>query len=411
MKTGIIIPIYNLWEKLTVPCLKSLKQFTGLSDVIIIICDNASDDISADKAISFGNDLFGKNFYYHRNADNLGFATACNQGAEIAKDLGCEFLFFLNNDTLVTNNWLEPLKKALNDTAVGMVGPLLLYPDSTVQHCGVVYTLNGHLKHIYQHFQRFHPVIDRNKRYNAITGAAFLTRTALFFEVGKFCEEFINGFEDVDLCYRYINKGYACEVVNSSVIYHLESKSPGRLNEERLKHNQQVFVSRNPCIKPDAHLIYEKDGYLPSLTKEYLFYVSLPLDKRQELYLAIMSDYSDKHCYSVLQAEPYWQDGYFALVDSLMRQAFYAEAKSCCSLAFKFGFCFDELYDKFLFCAKKTVSSAEYRKVSAVIENKRNERQELSQGNQLRLKVLVDEEWRRKLFLTRKNPVYLGYVN
>lgn len=156
MKTGIIIPIYNLWKQLTVPCLQSIKKYTDSEDIKIVICDNASQDISADTVISYGLQLFENNFHYHRNSENLGFAVACNQGAEIAKNLSCEFLLFLNNDTLVTENWFIPLFKALDNETLGLVGPLLLYPDNTVQHCGVVYTLNGYLKHIYQHFPISH---------------------------------------------------------------------------------------------------------------------------------------------------------------------------------------------------------------------------------------------------------------
>ncbi len=408
MKAGIIIPIYNKWKELTVPCLESIKKYTELKDIIIIVCDNASADVKPDKIKTAGANLFGSKFYYHRNEQNKGFAVACNQGAEIAQQLGCEFLFFLNNDTLVTENWLEPLLQGILKEGVGMVGPLLLYPDNTVQHCGVMYTLNGHLKHIYQYFPHNHPVVGKPKKFKAITGAAFLTRTSDFFHFGKFCEEFINGFEDVDLCYRYVNNGYHCKVIPSSVIYHLESQSPGRLNEDLTVHNREVFISRNKFILPDAHKLFEADGYLPSLTKEYYFYVSLPLEKRQKLYDAMTADFSDERCYAMLQEEPYWLDGYFLLFDSLYNKKLYGEAQNCCETAFKFGFIFDKLNERYLHSVKKTQTDAEYRRILQHVGNMQKERDSLANPNQLRLKVLVDEEWRKKLFLTRKNPIFLG---
>lgn len=238
-----------------------------------------------------------------------------------------------------------------------------------------------------------------------------MTRTALFYEIGKFCEKFINGFEDIDLCYRYVRSGYACEVVHDSKIYHLESQSPNRLDYERIKHNRQVFVNRNPMHKPDAHIYYDQAGYLPSLTKDYYFYAALSLEKRTQMLKKITSKYSDENCYAMLREEPYWQDGYFLLADSLIRKKLFAEACDCCSAAFKFGFHFDELYEIYLTCAKKIIKTAEdYNILCAETDKKARERSQLSKANQQRLKMLVSEEWCKKMFLTRKNPVFLGNV-
>lgn len=408
MKTGIIIPIYNMWKELTEPCLESIKKHTPIADMSLIVCDNASTDINFHEINAFGKRLFGNNFYYLRNSVNLGFSAACNQGADTAKQIGCDYLFFLNNDTLVAQNWFDPLFQAIQKDSVGIAGPLLLYPDNTVQHCGVVYTVNGHLKHIYQHFPANHSVIFHTSEYRALTGAAFLTRTCDFFRLGKFCEEFKNGFEDIDLCYRYANEGLHCEVAHRSTVYHLESRSPGRLNQELVRHNQEIFVKRNKFLKPDAHVHYEQDGYVPSLTKEYYFYVSLSEDKRQKIFDQITAHYSDGICYSMLMQEPYWQDGYFLLAESLIKKKLFKEAQNCCDLAFKFGFIFDELFEKYLYCAEKSQTAEEYRHIKERIREMRDERISLSKPNQLRLKVLVDETWRKKLFLTRKNPIFLG---
>ena len=40
------------------------------------------------------------------NPTNLGFTKSCNRVAQLAKG---DYLFFLNNDTLVCRDWLEPL--------------------------------------------------------------------------------------------------------------------------------------------------------------------------------------------------------------------------------------------------------------------------------------------------------------
>jgi GT2 family glycosyltransferase len=55
------------------------------------------------------------------NARNVGFAAANNQAAADARG---ETLVFLNNDTVVTDGWLERLVGHLADPQVGLVGPV-----------------------------------------------------------------------------------------------------------------------------------------------------------------------------------------------------------------------------------------------------------------------------------------------
>lgn len=382
------------------------KKNTDLSNIYIYILDNASRDAGSFEIEKTGKSLFDTNFHYVRNAENKGFAIACNQGAELAREQDCEALLFLNNDTLVTENWLPPLLNELENPKIGLVGPLLLYPDNTVQHCGVKYDLNGNLNHIYQKFPVSHSVIGKQRIFNAITAAALLTRTQNFFELGKFCEEYKNGFEDVDLCFSYGKHGYLCKVVHESIVYHYESKTPGRLNLEQREHNRAVFIERNKFMKPDAHIYFENDGYLPALTKDYYFYVRLAEEIRMKYRQKVQRNYSDKLCYAMLMQEPYWHEGYFILFESLYKQRLYKEALHCCRTAFGFGYCFEELFDRFLECRKKIDSEGGFKEYLAKHEKNKKDRAESLKGNQLRLRVLVDEEWRRKLFLTRKLPVF-----
>src|SRR5204862_225629 len=65
-----------------------------------------------------------------------------------------ELVVFLNNDTEVqTPEWLEAMVSLAERDGVGAVGPLLLYPDGTVQHAGVVLGLRGTADHIMRGFR------------------------------------------------------------------------------------------------------------------------------------------------------------------------------------------------------------------------------------------------------------------
>jgi GT2 family glycosyltransferase len=65
---------------------------------------------------------------YLRNEKNSGFIFSCNRGAAPARG---KYLFFLNNDTIVTPGWLTALLATfVEDPQAGIVGSKLVYPWS-----------------------------------------------------------------------------------------------------------------------------------------------------------------------------------------------------------------------------------------------------------------------------------------
>ena len=136
-----------------------------------------------------------------RNAENLGFGVACNQGASEARS---DYLLFLNNDTIALPRWLEPLINAVEgDAAVAMVGSRLLYADGTLQHAGVVMSrLFRTPYHIYRGVEGDHPAVNYAREFRAITGACMLVRRSIFETLGGFDTGFRNGYEDIDLCLK-----------------------------------------------------------------------------------------------------------------------------------------------------------------------------------------------------------------
>ena len=72
-----------------------------------------------------------KNIRVITNSDNLGFVEACNKGSMVAHG---EYIFFLNNDTVVTKGWLNAMLSIFNKhEKVGAVGAKLIYPDGKLQ--------------------------------------------------------------------------------------------------------------------------------------------------------------------------------------------------------------------------------------------------------------------------------------
>lgn len=234
---SIIIPVFNKLEY-TKRCIQNLYSVTDPNLFELIVVDNASTDGTKEYLEELSKQV--DNLRFIRNRENLGFAKACNQGAKIAKG---KYFVFLNNDTIPLEGWLEEMIRVIEEEEnVGVVGSKLLFPDGTIQHAGVEvtdYPLPISPFHIYYRWPSESKEANIKREYPAVTGACMLTPKQLFDELGGFDEGFINGYEDVDYCFRVKEKGYRIIYNPKSVLYHYESVTEGRFkavkeNEERL---------------------------------------------------------------------------------------------------------------------------------------------------------------------------------
>ncbi|CAK7013356.1 MAG: hypothetical protein DELT_02153 [Desulfovibrio sp.] len=309
---SIIIPVFNKWE-LTRNCLASLCEHGSGPSFEVIVVDNGSTDATATELASFGESLFGEQFRAIVLPENKNFGPACNLGAKTAK---APVLFFLNNDTLVTSGWAEPLLTALHENdAVGAVGPLLLYPDNTVQHVGVAFGAVGPL-HLYQNFPEAHPVIAKARDLQSITGAAFMIQTDFFHACGSFCEEYKNGFEDLDLCVQIRKNGKKLRCVPQSRVYHLESQTPKRKANDT--ENSRLFTQRcKQDVYIDLHYHALRDGFDVFITD--LFTIGVRLKNGQETALTAQAKtFGDATTWAKLVREnPFWVRGREVLAQSL----------------------------------------------------------------------------------------------
>jgi|GEM_PF-1327582 len=254
VQTSIIIPVFNNLDY-TRACLESIHRQTSDRDAWeIIVVDNGSTDGTA--AFLAAEAAAGR-LRLLTNRDNLGFAPACNQGARAAQG---KYLLFLNNDTKVLSGWLEELVGcAQKDDRIAAVGSKLLYPDDTIQHAGVIFNSHKKVFHIYQQFDKDHPAVNKEREFQAVTGACMLVKKTLFFAAGLFDERYHNGFEDLDLCLTLRKKGYRIVYNPRSVVYHYESKTPGRHDREFA--NSQLLASKwYDQIVPDDEIYYREDG-------------------------------------------------------------------------------------------------------------------------------------------------------
>lgn len=235
-RISIIIPAWNNLG-LNRRCLESIFHHRQQVSAEVVVVDNGSTDGSLE---FFRDQEAAGRIRLLANESNLGFAKACNQGAREAEG---ELLLFLNNDTEALHGWLDALDQCVQaHPQAAVVGAKLLYPDESIQHAGVVFTNAWRVQHIYKGFHRLHPAVNKEREFQAVTGACMLVRRDVFMEVEGFFEGYVNGLEDLDLCLRIRKLGWQVYYTPFCEVVHHESKTPGRMLHETF--NFRIFQVR-----------------------------------------------------------------------------------------------------------------------------------------------------------------------
>ena len=250
---SLVIPVHNR-AALTRQCIDTLlAERRERIDVEIVVVDDCSTDSTPELLAGYGDAVV-----VVRHESNSGFGISCNDGAAAATG---EWLVFLNNDTVPQPGWLDKLLSyAAGRSQAGIVGAKLLFPDDTIQHAGVVFTKERHPRHVYTGFPASHPAVNTSREFQAVTGACALIRRELFDSSGRFDPEFVNGYEDVDLCLRLRGLGYEVHYCHESVLYHLESATRDYLLDPQ---NFELFLDRWAGeVLHDDFRYYAEDGLL-----------------------------------------------------------------------------------------------------------------------------------------------------
>lgn len=254
MKVSIIIPVYNN-AHFTKQCVESIFAVGAACDFEVIVVDNGSQDQTQAMLAACAHDVI-----VVRNEDNRGFAKACNQGAQRARGT---YLVFLNNDTKVTEGWLDALVREMDThPQTGIAGSKLLYEDGSVQHAGIAFSDNHLPFNIYARERSDASFVNRRRALQAVTGACLIISRDFFTEVGGFDERYVNGLEDVDLCLRVRATKKDVVYCPESVVYHFESKTAGRY--DHLTENEELFLSLwgDTVVVVDNKILIARDGYL-----------------------------------------------------------------------------------------------------------------------------------------------------
>tara|TARA_B110000977_G_C11030457_1_gene475024 strand:- start:377 stop:1402 length:1026 start_codon:yes stop_codon:yes gene_type:complete len=268
---SIIVLTYNQLDDCTKPCIESIYEYTNISDFELIVVDNDSKDGTQE----YLKDIESKhtNLKIILNITNKGYSAGNNDGIEASKG---DFVILLNNDTLVSKNWLERILEPFStDKKIGMVGPVSnsVGNEQKVNIDGL--NDKNYNTKIVQYVIDNKDIVTTTQRLGFFCVAI---KKSLIDEIGLLDERFgIGMFEDDDYCLRATKNDYKLVISDSCFIYHKGSVSFKKLTTDTYR---QIF-------KENKNYFFEKHGVewsYSDILLGYLNYFTQKLNNQNLIY-------------------------------------------------------------------------------------------------------------------------------
>jgi glycosyltransferase involved in cell wall biosynthesis/GT2 family glycosyltransferase len=238
-KITLILPVFNAKHYLNL-FLESLFKYTSSHLYRLIAIDNGSTDGVRE--------ILSKLEPEHSviyNDRNLNYSGACNLGAKSSET---DYLIFLNSDLILLPNWLEPIFEKLEEFKGEIViGNKHLFPNSNrIHHGGVRIKPDALSEHHLLHSYAYDIRSNYFRDFTAVNAACLGIGRETFFRLGGFSEDFVNGCEDIDLCFKAKKKEIKVAYEPKSTVYHFGQSSPTRndcnaSNEKLLREQWQDY--------------------------------------------------------------------------------------------------------------------------------------------------------------------------
>lgn len=229
----------------TVACLNSIEGI-DYPNFQTIVVDNGSNDGSGEKIEDSYPDI---SVLY--NQENLGFSGGMNTGIRYAIDSGADYVWILNNDTIIPEslNLIQRLISPLEESSsVGMTSPLIVRDGTDLVWFieGKVNSSTLNAKHIgdgepVDQVLDGQPLLDTDY----VPLCAAMIDIDMIHSVGLLDERYFLYYEDVDYSWRARKDGYYFQTVTDVSVEHKVSQSTGQnlgpLNSYYAARNRILF--------------------------------------------------------------------------------------------------------------------------------------------------------------------------
>jgi GT2 family glycosyltransferase len=229
---SLVVPVFNKVE-LTAACLRSVAAARVDLPFEVIVVDDCSSDATPEWLRAC------QGIAALRNEANSGFIDSCNRGAASARG---EFLVFLNNDTTVSDGWLDALIEPFHRNGeVGVVGARLIYPDGRLQEAGGIVFNDASGWNYGREQDAERPQYNFVSEADYVSGACLAVRGADFDHLGGFDTRFRPAYyEDTDLCFQIRAMGKRVVVQPAATVVHHEGATSGTDESSGAKRYQKV---------------------------------------------------------------------------------------------------------------------------------------------------------------------------
>jgi len=264
----------------TIEGLESMKN-VHYDNYKMVIVDNGSQDNSIERLVEWAerNSLdfelieaeciinskyeVEKKIVFIRSKKNGGYAYGSNLGIKLAIVNGADYILVMNNDIVVSPDFLEPLVEMCErDDTIGIVsGKIYFYnkPNVIWSNGGAFNKWTGKLEHF--NFNEFDIGQLPQKEISFLSGCMWLIPRQVFEKIGLINEEYFMYMEDLEFCYRVLKSGYKLAVNPESKIWHKIGSSVGlwsKLGAYWTGRNKIKFILENITGFPKlTSLVYQ----------------------------------------------------------------------------------------------------------------------------------------------------------
>ncbi|MFH0969721.1 MAG: glycosyltransferase family 2 protein [Patescibacteria group bacterium] len=273
-KVFIIILNYNGKDTIK-NCLNSVF-YSDYFNAEAVVVDNDSKDGSLESA----KNLYPK-FHFIKNKKDAGSSAGNNVGIRFALEKMADYVFLLNNDTVLKENTLSKLIETAEKEGAGIFSPLI-YDQN-----GNVWFSEGEIKwsKLRTTYKNIAPKNSVPYETEYVPGCAMLIKKEVFKKIGLLSEDYFLYYEDADFCVRAKKNGFKCLVIPSAKATHFEKSEFDLSNKIYwLVFSGLIFFRKNTPLfhkiwaRPYLYLRKAKniidnfdkdDQYAPAIKKAY----------------------------------------------------------------------------------------------------------------------------------------------
>lgn len=246
MKVAVVILNWN-GKQLLEQFLPSVVQYS--KEATVYVADNASTDDS----VTFIKDQFPE-VSIVVNPTNTGYAGGYNDALQ---HIEADVYALVNSDIEVTENWLQPIIKVFqNEPTTAIIQPKILdYKNKDYfEYAGAAggfidqYGYPFCRGRIFNTLEKDLGQYDSNQEIFWASGACFFIRSNVYKELKGFDTSFFAHQEEIDLCWRAINKGHTIKYLFESKVFHVGGATLQQGNPKKTElnfRNSLLMLTKN----------------------------------------------------------------------------------------------------------------------------------------------------------------------